>query len=146
MPILLATDYDQVRAAIDVDLTPDVLPDATIAMDIFQGRAEDAVIAAYPEAETAADPAAVHVRRAVIYLTAALILPSLYAVSDEQVGDLRVKINDSRIDQRVASLRNMVDEELGLAVGGSPVAAPSGMPVMFDLAYAGVRSWEWPEP
>jgi hypothetical protein len=148
MPILIQADYDAVRQAIEVNLTANDLPDAVIASPIYQGRAEAYVIDRVPTAESATGTAALHLRMATILYTAAYILPAYYAVNDEQVGDLRVRVNDSRIEQRISQLRGDADRELDEGAGVTPSpTAPTGMPLMFDLAYAGRgRSvYLWPE-
>lgn len=82
-------DYEQVRKAIDADLTADTLPNDVIALDIYQGEAlsqiETAVAALSEQQQT--DNAAT-IKRAAILLTGSLIAPKIKIVTSETLeGD-----------------------------------------------------------
>ena len=98
MPILAASDQlvfcDAVRAAIDLSLSPDNVPDKVIELSIYQGAGENWVLArdpqagGYKEGEPGADPTKyARVRNALIYKTASLLCPAVPAITRDDFGD-----------------------------------------------------------
>jgi hypothetical protein len=92
MPLLTDQDqlkfYDAVRAAIDISLSGGSLPDDIIKMSIYQGAAENWVLARDPNAgnykEGGSSPDAgkySRVMNAVIYKTASLLCPAVPAIT-----------------------------------------------------------------
>lgn len=88
-PLLGAADYPEIRQQIDLSLTAQTLPDATIAQDSFIGQGMRAIIEMDPQAEAETGDAAARVRLAAIYWTAALlcpVIPMLRSVRFQQEG------------------------------------------------------------
>jgi hypothetical protein len=83
IPAFGNTEYDEVRAAIDLRVTADTLPNTVIALPAFEGEArayigglvKDATITNYAD----------RVKTAAVLYTAALLLPSLPDVTREQI-------------------------------------------------------------
>lgn len=83
MPIISGPQYPEVRAALDVTLTPGDLPDTTIQRGVFQGAAEDEITAL--DLTVPLDDR--RVVRATTLLTASLLAISLpRIISDGAVG------------------------------------------------------------
>jgi hypothetical protein len=84
MPVVLTEDaYPEVRAALDVNLEEDRLPDSVIQMGPYQGMAEREAIARIPGWATLDEPFAENFRVAVILKTAARIAPAMPSITRE---------------------------------------------------------------
>lgn len=86
MGLLTAAEYSAVRAALDIQLTEDDLPDSVIEQPIYSGSAELEVLARVADAESKTGQAKRHLRNAVILLTAALIAPAMPNLTSENIG------------------------------------------------------------
>jgi endonuclease/exonuclease/phosphatase (EEP) superfamily protein YafD len=144
MTVLTPADYPQIRAAIDATLTPKTLPDSTIAMDIYSGRAEDWVQAHSPAAYAAyvdppATPVDVALHRAAIFATAALIATAQpLLVTETFGGQYSYRRNERDPATLVGDLWTLANEQIGLAGGETPVPqSPGGGKPFFTLAYGG---------
>lgn len=84
--ILTDQDYESVRQAIDTTLDDVSLPDDTIALSIFQGRAELECMEQDPAWNTRTGAALQHLRNAAILFTAAYIVTSLSRNDSEVFG------------------------------------------------------------
>lgn len=94
MAILDPADYDAVRAALDVDLTADGLPDATIEQDVFLGRAEREIerrLGVTYLSLSAADK--VFARAATVLWAASLIAISLPILIQEAIEGVDARMN-----------------------------------------------------
>jgi hypothetical protein len=146
---ILATpeDYAAVRASLDVSLTSGDLPDATIALAVFQGAAEAEVIRRAPSwAPGGANDASVLL--AAILWTASLLAERLPVVVSEQEGEYRYQRQPVDLMALAASLRARAEATLASAfdAGDKTPYRPS----FFGVAHGGRgrRSrmngpWEW---
>ncbi len=106
MTILTVTEYPQVRAALGIGLDADALPDNTIGLDIYAGRAETMVEArtgAYAALSAANQKRAM---RAVILLTASLLAPSIPRLASLSVDNLSMSYAQRDWDALAAGLLN----------------------------------------
>lgn len=91
MPLNLdfaGTDFDDVRALIDIDLTAHELPDATIQRSVFEGEAARIVtreVAALSDADQTANQATL--KTAAFYLCASKIAPRVREIVSSRVND-----------------------------------------------------------
>lgn len=138
MAILKSGDYPAIRAVIDVKLTGSDLPDETIGQDVFIGRAEAELLARVPDAASKTDNDLKHVTRALIYLTAALIVPSVVRITSMSASTLSTSYSRATFDpdDRVAELRGRAESEINALE--TPEDTTPGMPVMFT-SVSGVR-------
>lgn len=83
-PILTDQDYREVRAALDVTLEEERLPDEVISMGAYQGAAERDVAARVPQWQTLDDDDRERVRVATILKTAARIAPAMPSITREE--------------------------------------------------------------
>jgi hypothetical protein len=130
--VALVVDHDAVRAVIDTSLTEDVLPDATISLSAFAGAALSYVEARDPEAQTRTGDEATRLNRAVVYLTAAHLLPSVPQLVSEKLGPVSTTRLATNWQERAADLRLRADEEIQ-AVLDADARAPS-RPTVFTTA------------
>lgn len=134
MPILTAPDFPAVRAAIDLSLDATVVPDATIALPIFQGLAETQVLARDPLAAGRVDPDLTHIKNAAIYLTAALLVASLPQIIQEDFAkDYRYVKQPVDREALAALLRARADDEIDAVL--DPNGLSSERPSMFALGH-----------
>lgn len=84
MPLLTAVDYPEVRAALDVSLTAVDLPDAIIALPIYEPAAEAEVLRRDPAAATRTGTQGQQIHIAAVLLTAALLAPQMPVIVREQ--------------------------------------------------------------
>jgi len=135
MPSLFIADSEaQVRVVIDLRLTEDNLPDAVINQPIFWDEAEEAVLAADPNAATYTEGSAAlnRVRRAEIYLVAALLCPVIPNLTQLALGDTRFSWKEWNAAARAAQLRGLADAALALNTEPDGLAAPM---TQFDVAH-----------
>ena len=83
---LTSTEYPSIRAVLDVSLDSTVLPDATIALDVFQGAAEADVERQDPSWASRTGAEATAIQQAAIYYTAARIAPRYACPSGLRTG------------------------------------------------------------
>ena len=132
MAILTSADYPTIRAAIEVTLSSEQLPDAVIAMPIYVEAAEAEIARRVPDALESTDPVVIAtLKRAAIYLTAALIAPAVPRLTSERYGDQAYGREATDYQALAQALRNKVDDELATL---DPVAGTPVMPMMFTLA------------
>lgn len=112
MPILEEADFDEVRAALGDGFNVSNCPDSKIALDIFQGEAEEEIVQRVGDLEDLTDAQEAHVRKAAIYLTASrlastyTVIPGYYGTN----GDFRDEQYKASFHE--ARLRRWVEEEL----------------------------------
>lgn len=125
--------FDSVRAAIDISLTDDIIPDSVISLPIYQGAAESYVEIRDPLSATRVGIERLHIYKAIVFLTAAYLVPSVPFLLREDFGDYNYSrfLDKGHVERLVASLRQRsnaeLNEVLGLDVFGS-------MPTMFGVA------------
>lgn len=83
MLILTDDDFPAVRAALDITLDAEVLPDAIIALPMFIDTAEDIAVKRVPDWESLTGSRRLHLHNAVVKLTASLIAPSMADITSE---------------------------------------------------------------
>ena len=132
MSLLDAADFPAIRAALDVSLKAQTLPDATIALPIYQGAAEAEVLARDPLAESRAGAALQRVVNAAIFLTAAYLAPAMPALTAETIGKYSYE-RKTDWAARAADLRQRADVELA-AVLTPDVARSPRPPSLFAVA------------
>jgi hypothetical protein len=136
VPLLAAVDYPAVRAALDLTIDAATLPDAVIALPIFAGRAEQTILRLDPAAPTRSGEEAEHVRRAVIYLTAAYIAPHVPDLLGEQFGPQRYTRAPQDWRAHARYLQGLAELELAAVIGEDALGL--GLrPRSFDLARGG---------
>lgn len=123
LPIPVA-DFDEIRRQIDVSLSAKVLPDAVIGMSTFAGKAADWVEATDPDWATRTGLAARSIRRAAIYYCAALILPRLPQLTAERMGEYSYNREVRDINEAVANLVTLANEEMNTATGSTSSFEP----------------------
>ena len=105
-----ANDLASVRRAIDVSLTAALLPDAVIQDQVYLGMAEAEVLRRDPDALSRTGDERAAVRRAAVFLTAALLLPAVPRIVSEQHGDLhRYQRTPTALAETIADLRAKAD-------------------------------------
>ena len=82
-------DYEAIRKRIDHTLDDTMLPDATIALDTYSGKAEDDVVAQLenPDGLTAAER--LKVKRSCISRCAAELVPAVRSTVRRSAGDIQ---------------------------------------------------------
>jgi hypothetical protein len=134
MAFLALDDYATIRAAIDISLSSAALPDSIISMSIYQGAAELGVLARDPLAATRIGTDAQHIVNAVIYWTAALLVPAIPKLTREQF-DTEYTVNRAQMDPLVQArtLRGLADAELDAVLAAGKTTPER--PTMFALAH-----------
>jgi hypothetical protein len=112
--ILKATsaDCDLVRAVLDISLTADSLPNATIVLDVYLGAAEREVKARVADWATLTGDELDALKTAVAYLTGARIAPALPQIVDAKDGQLSRRLQERDMMALAATLRSHADAEL----------------------------------
>ncbi len=132
--IITSTEYPQVRAAIDVTLTSTVLPDAVIALDIYEEAAEIFVADLVPGWEALTGDDAIRVKNAVVYTLAALLLPAVPQFVSERSADGQAYARPvPNLTARVAELRARAAVEIE-AITVTPVVT-ADRPTTFAVAH-----------
>ena len=115
-------DYAAVRAALDVSLTTEVLPDDVIGLDLYVGAAERDVRYADPLADTYVGENAERIKAAAILLTAAYLAPAIPRLSSERLADYQYSQQAVDWNALAAHLRARARQELA-AISSTDVAA-----------------------
>lgn len=134
MAILTPDDFPEIRAVIDADLAESDLPDSTINMDIYRGRADSRVIALVPTAESMTGTNATHVRRAAIFFCASYLVPAVVRLTSvsTQTRDLSYQRNLYDPDKLKAGLEAAAAAEI--AEVNEPSEEAPNRPTMFARA------------
>jgi hypothetical protein len=123
---LTSASYPGIRAALDVSLDATVLPDAVIALSIYQGAGERDVEQQDPDWATRTGPEATALQNAAIYYIAARLAPAIPALTAEQFGAGQRYTREAFDAAAVAAdLRARGDAELALVLGETAVAVPT---------------------
>lgn len=131
MAILTSADFPAIRAALDVDLNAQTLPDTTIAQDIFLGAAEAELLRRVPTAAAMTGNDLARVKRALVWLTAAYLAHSVVRTTSMSINtrDLSYSRQTFNPDEKAAELRARVEREYGMLL--APMAATPARPTMF---------------
>ncbi len=134
MTILSTADYPAIRAALDVSLNEQLLPNATIGQGIFLDAAEAELLRRVPTAASMTGDNLARVKRALVWLTAAYLAHSVVRITSlsVQTRDLSYSRQTFEPDEKAAELRARAEGEIGQLV--EPAAATPTRPVMFTLA------------
>lgn len=137
MAILQAADYPAIRAALDTELNAQQLPDATIAQDIFLGAAEARLLERVPDAASRTGDEMKRVKRALVWLTAALLAHSVVRVTTMsiQTRDMSFSRQTFDPDEKQVELMRRAEAEIAMLLGPSE-ALPERPPV-FAVAGGG---------
>lgn len=111
-PLLASDDWPAVRAALDITLDAAQLPDATIALDIYSGRAMREIEARVTGATALTGDDELKVTAAAVFLTAAAIASALPSITSARSQHLQVQRKEVDWNKRAADLRQMAEEEL----------------------------------
>ena len=133
MGLIGVSDYNDVRAALDATLDELSLPNNVISSTIYQGSAEQQIIARIPTAATLTGVEQIQVRVATILLTAALIAPVVPMLTREQDKDYSYQRQPIDWTEVASRLQSRVDAILGSLAGDAPTAT-SGTAFMFGRA------------
>ncbi len=133
MAILTSVDYPAIRAALDTELTAQQLTDAAIEQDIFLGAAEAQLLARVPTAASMTGEDGKRVKRALIWLTAAMLAHSVVRVTTMsiQTRDMSYSRQTFDPDEKAAELRRRAEVEIGALL--EPAETRTRAPV-FTLA------------
>lgn len=131
MPILTEDDFPEVRAVLHMSITVDHLPDATIALPIYQTRAESEVLRRDPLAAGRTGDEAEQVRQATILLLAALIAPAMEMLTSETIPGGGYRYQKPEVDWKTKAqlLRESADSILSVLLDTDP-ASPH-LPTLF---------------
>lgn len=137
MGILTAAEFPAIRAALDVGLNAQTLPDETIGQEIFLGAAEAELLKRVPTAAAMTGSDLKRVKRALVWLTAAYLAHSVVRITSlsVQTRDISYSRQTFDPDKKAAELRSRAETEIGLLV--EPSAATPARPTMFALARGG---------
>lgn len=131
-PLLSSQDWPAVRAALDVTLDANALPDATIELDIYSGRAMREVSARVDGAAALTGSDELKVVAAAVFLTAANLAPALPALTRGKAQYLEWQRKEMDWHKRAADLRAMAESEISDLL--EPATAVSFRPTMFARA------------
>lgn len=143
MTVLSSDNYPSIRAALDITMTADMLPDATIALDLYKGRADREIVTRIPTAETLVTPDGdeevssdgQRVLLAAILLCASYIAPAIPAITAQTFG---AAIYERSVDwnQRSADLKMQAETEIQTVILNQAVAttATTSRYTMFTVA------------
>ena len=135
---LSPADYPSIRAAIDVSLSAGSLSDDIIALPIYSGYGEQAVLALVPDADTATQDRQDHLHTAAILFTAAALALALPAFTRESGPEFNAEIQRVPPSELAADLRLRAQSEVAAA---SPEASLGLVPLTFTVAKGGRGKW-----
>jgi hypothetical protein len=136
MPLLTDADHAQIRAAIDIDLDAEDVPDSVIALDIYRGAGERAVAALVTDAESLSGDDLARAKTAAILFTAALVTEGLPRITQERIGNWSYSRawDTADLAAKAAGLRSRATAAL---VGLLPTTAKRRFGSRFVVARAG---------
>lgn len=112
--ILPEANYNDVRAAIDVTLTANDLPDSTIGADVYRGAAEDDVLNRVSDAASKTGNDLKRVQRAAVMFCAARLIPAVVQITSlsTTVRDMSISRPAWNAENRAAELRKAANQQL----------------------------------
>ena len=132
MPLLEATDYPAVRAALSTALTPDMLPDTVIGLGIYAEAAEADVLALDAAALTRTGDELARVKRAAILFCAARLAPAVPQLLSSRVHLLSTTFAAVDWQALATTLREQARAEV------TAVTQTQARPTLFTLGRSGV--------
>lgn len=143
-PFITPDDYPSVRRAISAALTADILPDDFIGDPVYLDRAVGEVLRLVPDAAARSGDELARVKRAMILMLAARLIPAIPTIKQEQFQDFSQTYFQQDPASRAADLIMQAREEL------SPLTEPpitTGAVVGMSLGKAPrVRGNLWVNP
>lgn len=132
MAILTSADWPDVRDAIDTQMDTNVLPNATIARNIFSGAADQDVLKIDPLAESRTDEDGNRVKRAAIYFCAARLIDVVFQPTSlsATTRDLRWSRQLTPAEAKANKLKGMAVEEINAIL--FPDTTAQSMPRVFS--------------
>lgn len=134
--LITESDYDTIRAAIDITIDANMLPDDTIALPIYAAAAVRQVIDRDEGALAREDEELERVKNAAVLFCAALIAP---AMTGKMVNSLSIQTRDLNFsrppyngEKRAAELRVLAEAEIAEVL--TPAEETHGRPTMFAVA------------
>lgn len=106
------SDFPTIRALIDVSITPHDLSDDIIKSEVFLAAAEQEVLGLDPDAATRTGEDQQRIKRAVMYFTAANLVPSVVRITSQTVN-----VRDSSFSRQTFDVSEKVAELRGKAFG-----------------------------
>jgi hypothetical protein len=141
MAILTSTEYPAIRAAIDITLTTDDLPDSIIALPIYAAAADQDVLARDPLAESRTGAALQHVKNAATYFCAARLILALPQFTQEREGEQQYTRQSVNVADRAAELRGLAAAELDAVLDPDPGDVVAQRPTFFGRLAGGRGRW-----
>lgn len=135
MPAILSSaEYPAIRAALDVSISSNDLPDTVIGQTIFLAAAESELVDRVPTAAAMTGENLARVKRILIWLTAAYLAGSVVRITSMTVQTRDLSYSKAIFDpeKKAAELRARAEVEISLLT--TPEASNPGMPTMFTRA------------
>lgn len=135
--LLTVQTYPAIRAALGVLVDSNLLPDSTIQLDLYAGRAQAWVEASDPAWATRTGADRQHLVNAAVLRCAGLLATAMPAFSGESSTASEYSYSVKPVDwaARAAALMADAEEELQLVIAGSDTeAATANMPTFFTSA------------
>lgn len=123
--------YAAIRAVIDNALTENELPDTQIEQPVFLTAAEREVLQIIPTAADKTGDDLTRIQTAVIYLTAARIVPTLPPIVGSNMDAASYGRRQADVNMTVADLRAKAAAELALVLDSADETP--GMPTVFTV-------------
>lgn len=138
-PLILdpTIDYPQIRELVEPGLKPAGLPDSTIEMDVYLGRAESWALKSVPDPEPLSDADTARLHRAVIYYTASLLVrwrPAVTRQQDNNTAEYRQAVDRQ---QQAGLLLAQAEAELATITVILPPATDTTIPSLFRTVPSG---------
>ena len=135
---ITSADYEAIRKRIDHTLDDTMLPDATIALDTYSGKAEDDVVAQLknPDGLTVAER--LKVKRSCISRCAAELVPAVRSVYRRMEGEVSAEVEKRDWVAHQQYLFESSDAEIaGLLKPADESSTASGTFLIFGVADGG---------
>lgn len=135
MAILNSTHYPAIRMALHSSMTTEMLPDAMIALNIYQGAAEAEILRRDPNAASRTGAELIIVQNAVVLLVASLLAPAVELMQSEYIpgGGYRYQRPEVNWKERAGLLRQRAESELSTLLSPSAPSL-SARPTLFTVA------------
>lgn len=132
MAFITNATYPQIRAVLGTFIDTNILPDSTIALDIYAGRTDDWIEDTDPNYATRTGTALLRLTRAAILYCASLLCPIMPALTGENFGDYQYSSQAVDWEARAQSLLSEANEEITDVT--NPTGTAIGRPTMFAVA------------
>ena len=133
MGVLTASEYMDIRAALDVTLDEDALPDDIIERLPYAPTAELWLLARDPQAPTRAGVQQTYILMALVSYCASLLAPAMPNILAETQGPYVYSRQAVNWEARAIDLRGRAEQALGMVLQPTTPAVPA-IPTMFALA------------